>query len=443
MEKKKMETKLIAVCGLDCTTCDVRRAPTDAQAAGRVVAWFREMGWLAEDEGMAQVVQRSMYCQGCRGDRQVHWSPDCPILRCCVDERGLTFCYQCDEFPCRRLDERAGQSERYAQALDRLQRMEQARDGFVQWLLDAPAPSIRYLTLRHLLECPETDAEVQAERREVHTSGPVPTILAGQTEAGNWAGEHSYYTPKYVSTHWSMLLLTELAADGGDPRLRRGAEFMLAATRAELGKALDEGKRGLSCFWGNLLRYVLHCGYAADPRMEAVVRYLVRDAGEGGWRCPYNDDLPCAWGAARALWALAALPARSGSSIGKADVEAAIQSGLTFLVEKHHLVEADYPISGRTHPLWFRLNFPLFYQTDVLFVLRVLAELDALDHPGARPALEWLVSRRQANGHWRGASPFRRRTWEGVADGREETDRWASLHAALVLRRARWPVPGL
>jgi len=119
----KGEGQLIGVCGLDCGDCDLRKAPTDAEAAERVVAWFREEGWLQTGEGMSEVIERSMYCKGCRGDRSVHWSPDCWILQCCVDEKGLEFCYECDVFPCERLEKRAGESPRYAEALNRLRQM--------------------------------------------------------------------------------------------------------------------------------------------------------------------------------------------------------------------------------------------------------------------------------------------------------------------------------
>ena len=98
---------------------------------------------------------------------------------------------------------------------------------FVQWLLEAETPSIRYLTLRDLLGKPETGKEVQAAGNEMQKNGPVPVILARQTEQGNWIGEHSYYTPKYTSTHWSMTLLTELTAYGSTERMRNGANFML------------------------------------------------------------------------------------------------------------------------------------------------------------------------------------------------------------------------
>ena len=297
--------------------------------------------------------------------------------------------------------------------------------NLIPWLLAATTPSIRTLTLRRLLGRPEDDADVQAARREMAASGPIPALLIGQTERGNWTDERSYYTPKYTSTHWRMTLLAELAADPADSRLRRGAEFMLADTAVD---AAQPG-HGWVCFWGNLLRYALYAGLGDDPRVARITDRVTRDANEAGWRCRYNDELPCAWGAARALWGLAALPVEDRSS----EVAAAIASGLGLLLDGDHLVRADYPTPGKVHEIWRHLNFPLFYQADILFVLRVVAELGALDHPGARPGLAWLAARRQTNGAWDGSSPFR--TPRGLWD-REETDRWATLHAAMVLDAA-------
>jgi hypothetical protein len=292
----------------------------------------------------------------------------------------------------------------------------------LDWLLASTVPSIRYLTRLYL------DQDDPGLTREIMRTGPVPVILAGQTEAGNWAGEQSYYTPKYVSTHWSMLLATELAADGSDPRLQAGVEFMLSATREELQQESARGRYGLSCFWGNLLRYAAYCGFHNDTRVQAITHYLVQDSLGSGWRCRYNDGLACAWGCARALWGLAALPAMERMP----KVRETIDQGVDWLLNGHDLVAADYPTPGRVHPLWFRLNFPLFYQADILFVLRVLTELGAGGHPGAAAALEWLAGRRMKNGRWRGANPFRLRTWAGTADG-PDADRWATLYALRVL----------
>ncbi len=121
--------QMIAVCGLDCGKCDLRLLPSDPDAAQRVVAWFREMGWLNEGEGVSEVMERSMYCKGCREDRSLHWSPDCWILQCCVDEKGLAFCCECADFPCERLSEWSKENDGYAQALGRLRQMKEAFGG--------------------------------------------------------------------------------------------------------------------------------------------------------------------------------------------------------------------------------------------------------------------------------------------------------------------------
>ncbi len=298
------------------------------------------------------------------------------------------------------------------------------------WLLESPSPSIRYLTLRQLLDRPETDRDVEVAQAAIMTGGPGPAILTQQTPAGNWAGEHGYYTPKYTSTHWSMLLMAELAADGADPRLQRGVEFMLQDTLAWLTRALEQNEHGLACFWGNLLRYALHCGRGDDPRTQDITHYLIHEALGSCWRCKHNNELPCIWGCARALWGLAAIPAGERT----AQMEAAIENGLAFILDAFDLVAADYPTPGKIHTLWQRLNFPLFYQVDILFVLRLLAELGALDHPRAQQALDWLRDRRTKAGRWRGASPYRSRTWP--LGEQDDTHRWVSLQAAVVLQAA-------
>ncbi len=124
MKDTQVSISMMAVCGLDCGSCDIRLLPFDPAAAQRIVAWFRERGWLREDEGVSEVIERKMYCMGCRGDRTVHWSPDCALLKCCVDERHLEHCGQCAElFTCERLEAFANEHQRYREAVDRLRMM--------------------------------------------------------------------------------------------------------------------------------------------------------------------------------------------------------------------------------------------------------------------------------------------------------------------------------
>jgi hypothetical protein len=208
---------------------------------------------------------------------------------------------------------------------------------------------------------------------------------------------------------------------------------MLDATAKDLCNQLDNNTFGLSCFWGNLLRYTLHAGMADDSRVEKVIHFAALGLQNSPCRCEHNWGYECAWGVVRTLWGLAAIP----KAQRKRETDEAITQGVKFLLDSFHLIEANYPSheNDSINPIWFKLNFPLFYQGDILFVLRVLDELDMLDNPGVQAALDWIEQHRGRSGRWLGSSPFRRRTWHELGD-REETNRWVSIHASRILQHA-------
>ena len=125
-----IEPEMMGACGLDCGLCDIRRMRLDPEAAQRVVAWFRKRDWLSEEEGVAEAIERKMTCTGCRGDRGLHWAPDCPILLCCVDERHLKHCAQCEAFVCGRLAAFASDGHaHHTEAVERLRGIARALGG--------------------------------------------------------------------------------------------------------------------------------------------------------------------------------------------------------------------------------------------------------------------------------------------------------------------------
>ena len=119
-----MNEKVIAVCGLDCSACPIHLASLgDVDAAQLLVGWWKDEGWLKEDEGVDEVLTRGPHCLGCKGDRSAHWDNDCWILNCCVDNKGLEYCFECEIFPCKRLGEWAEGNKQYTEALNRLQQL--------------------------------------------------------------------------------------------------------------------------------------------------------------------------------------------------------------------------------------------------------------------------------------------------------------------------------
>jgi hypothetical protein len=306
-------------------------------------------------------------------------------------------------------------------------------DDRMTWLLESESPSIVHQAQRDLRPPRTTPREIQNSKKRIMQAGAAPAIFSRQSKGGNWKIDRGYYGPKFYSTHWSMVLLAELGADGRDSRFQRGVDYMLDATRYQIEEGLENKYYGWSCLYGNILRYALQAPVKKDSRVDNLIHFCARAVADGPCDCRINRGRACAWGAARTLWGLAAVPKRARSK----EVKEAIRLGIRFLLKDHRLEQADYPVppKGRIHPLWFKLSFPLFYHADILFVLRLMDELDALDHRGARSALDWLEAKQKANGRWKGTSPFRTRTWREMGQP-EETDRWVTLQAMRVLRHA-------
>jgi hypothetical protein len=113
----------LAACGIDCTGCDIRLASLDPERAQALTKWFKE-------HGHPDARPEWFRCDGCFGSRELHWSADCAILRCCVDERDLASCADCGDFPCNHLQsfEKDGMGHHRA-AVARLRKLVDARQG--------------------------------------------------------------------------------------------------------------------------------------------------------------------------------------------------------------------------------------------------------------------------------------------------------------------------
>jgi len=299
-------------------------------------------------------------------------------------------------------------------------------DETIAWLMAAKTPSIRYLTMVKLLGFTATNAEVVSTRRLIPTTLPVREMIEAQDPGGFWFTDYHYYSPKYRSSHWSSLLLTEFALDPAHDSMQRGANFML--NRVFMSKPdYWVFNDGVGCFWGNWLRYQLYSGNAEDDRVKRIIDRTCADIQREG-ACQYNNNLPCAWGVIRDLSGLALVPVSQRSH----KVNNAITAGIHFTLNKYDLMQANYPVIDKIHPIWSKLSFPLFYHADILFTLRVIQELGSLSHPGAQEPLDWLRAKAGKNRFWRGGSPFRRRTWPFVDSG-DTVNHWLTMQALQVL----------
>lgn len=314
------------------------------------------------------------------------------------------------------------------------------------WLLepDADNPGVRYFALRDLLDRPADDPELVAARAAVMQSGPVPAILDAQEPEGYWVKPGPGYAPKYRGSLWSVLFLAQLGADGGDERVRRAVDYVFAHAQAPNDGFSCNGRPSatIHCLWGNMVRALLELGYWGDERLARAVDALARSiTGQGyewyrkggvqapGFVCSANYGLPCGWGAVRALWALARVPAADRTPA----VEAAIQASTDFLLS-YDVARADYPYKERINSSWFKFGYPLGYVTDVLLNLEALAEAGCGGDPRLEEGVALVLSKQDETGRWKMEYSYQGKLWADV-EQKGKPGKWVTLRAVRVLKR--------
>jgi hypothetical protein len=326
------------------------------------------------------------------------------------------------------------------------------------WLLgpDLVNPGVRYFALKDLLDQPADAPDVVAAQAAVMASGPVPAILAAQDRAGFWVEPGPGYYPKYTGTVWQITFLAQFGADGRDPRVRAGCDYLLDHSRSTYGgfSAGVSPSGMIHCLQGNLAAALLDLGWLGDPRLAVALDWLARSiTGAGvapaadqdapiryyrsgnsapGFVCAANNHLPCAWGAVKAMLALSKVPAAARTQ----EVRAAIDAGIELLLGQDPAL-ADYPTpyGGKPSQSWFRFGYPIAYVTDVLQNLEVLTALGRGEDACLHPALELLESKRDAQGRWKLEYTYNGKTWADV-EVKGKPSKWVTLRALRVLRRA-------
>ena len=325
----------------------------------------------------------------------------------------------------------------------------------LEWLLEPGDPAVRHLTLRELLDHAADEPDVADSRRAAMAADPIASILAAQEPDGHWEKPGPGYATKYRGTVWQVIFLDQLGADPKDARVRRACEYVLSHSQAENGGFGASGVAGagpppssrvIHCLTGNLLRALIGFGWLDDPRVARAVEWQARaitGVGVAGWyrsgtsgpnfACGANEDLPCAWGAIKALGGLARVPTERRSP----EVSRAIRAGVEFLLSRDPAV-ADYPAgwgNARPNGSWFKLGFPSGYVADVLQNLEVLAELGQARDPRLANAVAWLAAKQDAHGRWTNEYAYNGKTWVDI-ERQGKPSKWVTLRACNFLRAA-------
>lgn len=316
-----------------------------------------------------------------------------------------------------------------------------------EWLLEEENPSVRYLALRHLLGRREDDSEVQEAKSRIMTHGRVPKVLAKQGPGGYWGQpEHFYQCSKYKGTSWNLILLAELCADPEDPRIRAACEFMIAWGQhrpsggfAYKGSAENGGGLSVfSCLTGNMAFSLMRLGMWEDERVKRAIDWIVRyqryemlPRPLKEW--PYQYDLcwkehVCRSGAVKTLKALAEVPERERTK----EMKDKAAEGAEFLLAQH-IFRKPPELREVSRKEWLDLGFPLMWNTDVLEILNILADL-GINDVRMEEAIEHVLSKQQGNGRWFQENHFPDRFATTIERNGKES-KWVTLNAMRALMK--------
>lgn len=296
-----------------------------------------------------------------------------------------------------------------------------------EWLLDAD-PSIRWQVMRDLTDEPAD--VVAAERARVATGGWGARLLALQATDGQWGG--GVYSPKWISTTYTMLLLRLLGLDPDSPQARAAVD--------RVREGVDWGRRGGRPFFGGesetcvnsmvlvLAAYFGETGEQVDRLLERVVGEQLDD---GGWNCeaPRRSHVASFNTTILALEALLEVE-RSGSPDGA--LAEARARGEEYLLERRLFRSRS---TGEViRPDWTRFSFPPQWHYDVLRGLEYFRSTGRPPDERCAEAIELVQRRRGEDGRWPLQHTHRARTHFEMEDGDGKPSRWNTLRALRVLR---------
>jgi len=331
-------------------------------------------------------------------------------------------------------------------------------DDPLPWLLepDVEQPAIRYFTLLDILAHHENESEVQKARGAIMQTGPVPGILAAQESEGYWVKPGPGYAPKYQGTVWQVIFLAQLEADGSDPRVQAGCEYLLSHNIASNGgfSVNKTPSAFIHCMAGNLGAALIYLGWLDDKRLQTALEWQARNiTGDGMassesrdsaeryyksgttsplFACAANVGLPCAWGAVKAMLSLDKVPSAQRTDT----MQSAIHQGIEFLLS-HDPAVADYPfgMGNRPNSSWFKFGYPIGYITDVLQNLEALAALGKAQDSRLANAMELVESKQDTRGRWQMEYSYNGKTWVDV-EKKGQPSKWVTLRALRVLKAA-------
>ncbi len=315
--------------------------------------------------------------------------------------------------------------------------MRSVNDKTLDWLLDGD-PAIGWQTLHDVVGASEVAAE--RVRKKVARDGWGAQLLALQDPDGRWAGGPSsssgLYTPKWISTTYTMLLLRDFGLAPESPQARKACKLLL-----EEGQQPDGGinygdwakwtRQSETCITGMVLSILSHFKYD-DTRLETVADHLLeQQMPDGGWNCrrPSGATHSSVHTTISVLEGLRLYELNRARKVRA--IRAAQARGREFLLI-HRLFRSDR--TGEIiKPVFIRFSYPPRWHYDILRALDYFQAVNAPRDERLGDAIDIVERTRREDGRWILQNSYKGKTYFEM-ERLGAPSRWNTLRALRVLK---------
>ena len=307
----------------------------------------------------------------------------------------------------------------------RVNRMKES--ALIKWLLDGDV-SIQYQVHRDLL-----NSELEQLRERIANEGWGARFLSFRKPEGHWG--QRFYQPKWISTHYTILDLKNLAISPNNQEIRQSISQVIQNLKGPDGGIYPIGsvQKCDVCLNGMFLNYAAYFGQKEDD-LQSIVDFLIAERMlDGGFNCFSNTK-----GAVHSSM-------HSTISVLEGILEYS-RNDYTYRLEELHEAEAESREFLLQHKLFrsdrtgeiidkkmLMLSYPSRWKYDILRALDHFRLAGAAYDSRMDDAIDVLLKKRRADNKW----PVQAKHPGQTHFDMEKTggpSRWNTLRALRVLR---------
>jgi hypothetical protein len=268
------------------------------------------------------------------------------------------------------------------------------KDQLLAWLLEGDV-SIQYQVHRDLLA-----TEKPTLRDRIATEGWGARFLSFRKKEGHWG--QRFYQPKWISTHYTILDLKNLAISPSNKEIRQSLLQIIQTLKGPDGGIFPIGaeKKSDVCVNGMFLNYAAYFGTDEDDLTSIVDFILSEHMIDGGFNCESNGKGAMHSSVHSTISVLEGILeyARNGNRYRLKELQDSADKGRTFLLQ-HKLFRSD-----RTGKIidkkMLMLSYPSRWRYDILRALDYFQFAGINYDPRMQDALDILKKKRRKDNKW-------------------------------------------